>query len=110
MGPGRPSLDCRGASRRHQRQQLALVTRILFYSHNLQQYSVYEKTASAVLPFILLCRCSRAEKDASSWSKDKLKSLLVGLKFDGEEGKASVETHWVEVYIVCGSLLYFRRV
>ena len=107
MGPGRPSLDCRGASRRYQRQQLALVTRILFYSHNLQQY---EKTASAVLPFALLCRCPRAEKDASAWSRDKLKSLLVGLKFDGEEGKASIETHWVEAYVVCGSLLYFRRV
>jgi activator of HSP90 ATPase len=31
-----------------------------------------------------------AEKDASAWSKDKLKSLLVGLKFDGEEGECEV--------------------
>ncbi len=28
----------------------------------------------------------RSEKDASGWSKEKLKSLLVGLTFDGPEG------------------------
>jgi activator of HSP90 ATPase len=32
-----------------------------------------------------------AEKDASSWSKDKLKSLLVGLKFSGAEGECEVK-------------------
>ena len=29
----------------------------------------------------------RSEKDASTWSKEKLKSLLVGLVVNGEEGK-----------------------
>lgn len=31
-----------------------------------------------------------AEKDASAWSKDKLKSLLVGLKFAGVKGECEV--------------------
>ena len=41
----------------------------------------------------------RAEKDAGSWSKSKLKSLLVGLKFTGAEGRphshdtSSAHTH-----------------
>ena len=45
----------------------------------------------------MICLSCRAEKDASSWSKDKLKSLLVGLKFSGPEGKA---LH-IEVYTMC---------
>ncbi|CAI8011645.1 Activator of 90 kDa heat shock protein ATPase homolog 1 [Geodia barretti] len=31
-----------------------------------------------------------AEKDAGSWSRSKLKSLLVGLKFSGEEGECEI--------------------
>lgn len=32
-----------------------------------------------------------SEKDASGWSKAKLKGLLIGLSFDGEEGSCAVE-------------------
>ena len=33
-----------------------------------------------------LCGFCRADKDASVWSKEKLKSLLVGLTIEGKEG------------------------
>ena len=63
-----------------------------------------------MLPVSIFCRCSRAEKDASAWSKDKLKSLLVGLKFDGEEGKTSTDIHtgWRFMWYVCAHLVCRR--
>ena len=33
-----------------------------------------------------ICTQCRSEKDASVWSKDKLRSLLIGLAFEGPEG------------------------
>ena len=46
----------------------------------------------------LLIPC-RSEKDASTWSKEKLRSLLVGLTFDGPEGTCLCTYFHVCVYI-----------
>lgn len=34
--------------------------------------------------------CSRTERDATNWSSDKLKSLIVGLTVENEEGSCEV--------------------
>ena len=51
---------------------------------NICQYSI--PNTAHIWPYVVLFICYRSEKDASTWSKDKLKKLLIGLKFDGTEG------------------------
>ena len=50
--------------------------------HALRPYIQSERRA-------VLCR-SRTERDATNWSSDKLKSLLLGLTVENEEGACEV--------------------
>ena len=46
----------------------------------------------------------RSEKDASAWSKEKLKSLLVGLTFDGPEGMCMYMYMYSTSLVFCPSV------
>lgn len=43
----------------------------------------------------------RSDKDASAWSKDKLKSLLSGLKVTGKEGKITFFSNHNLIILTC---------
>lgn len=45
-------------------------------------------TNFAIGHVVLFSKTCRSEKDASGWSQTKLKSLLVGLEFEGPEGSS----------------------
>ena len=51
---------------------------------NVNNWHWYEKMVG--INYHLFLSSFRTEKDASGWSRDKLEGLLVGLKFDGNEG------------------------
>ena len=53
-----------------------------WYTHSM---CIYEYHRNLIYGDIVLR--NRSEKDASGWSKDKLKSLLLGLEFEGPEGR-----------------------
>lgn len=89
VGRGRPEVDSWRPSRCYQRQQLALVC----LNNTLIGRVVYSNIRWRY----------RSEKDASGWSKDKIKGLLLGLEFEGPEGMAvrgtyfcSTNKYWYE--------------
>ena len=94
MGRGRSSLDSRGETWCYQCQQLALVSFLAF--------------SLSLVPGGSRVWTYRSEKDASAWSKDKLKSLLVGLTFDGPEGMYGLKQRLshLELYIIMNILRY----
>ena len=66
VGRGGPAMDCRGALRRHKRQQLALVSQMLVAPDGKHGHLTPRRT----------------EKNATEWSKNTLKKLLAGLEFE----------------------------
>ena len=64
-------MDCRGPHRRHQREQLALVNR-----------TTHETALTAC----------RTEKNATEWSKAKLKQLLAGIELAADGGTWSANS------------------
>lgn len=57
-------------------------------AHMHKKVIIFESASNKFLlstpPILFACR---TDKDASTWSKDKLKSLLVGVTVEGREGE-----------------------
>lgn len=85
VGGGRPALDRGAAGGRHQRQQLALVSGRDGRGAGRAGGGPGPGTGRHV------GRCSlRTERDASNWSTERLKALLLPVRVEGEEGACEV--------------------
>lgn len=100
VGAGGPALDRGGARGRHQRQQLALVSRGARPGRGRRPRGwggpgrarfcppprpprARDGPPGAALP-------RRTERDASNWSSERLKALLLPVRVEGEEGACEV--------------------
>lgn len=118
MGAGGPALDRRGARGRHQRQQLALVRRAGGGGWaGAAAAAAAAAVAAAALGWEAAALSSpagphRTERDATSWSRSKLREVLVGLVVEGEAGRCEIcELKQVEGEASCssrkGRLIFF---
>lgn len=87
VGGGRPALDRGAAGGRHQRQQLALVSGRAGTAAGLGGPGGRSGPGTGRHGG----RCSlRTERDASNWSTERLKALLLPVRVEGEEGACEV--------------------